>query len=232
MNDARCAEREHKRAIELWEAPGTAAALPVKGDNDAAGRERLTRALVAVGEAHFFMAELKRDELNKIRVPEYKGLPTKEAVTRFIETNVADWVKKKTALVEETEKAYAKIFDLKPTPPARWAVAAAARSAASWGKFTAEFRATPIPPKWKGEGKIAGSALTAPELRHFYYESLDKAAEPLKARAHAAFERCRDTSDRTQHRDDFSHNCVTWLEKVAGAPPATDQAFTRPPAPR
>jgi hypothetical protein len=224
MNDDRCAEREHNRAIELWEAPGTAAAL--QGGNDAAGRERLTRALSAVAEALFFVAEQKRAQLDNVRMPSYKGESTREGATRFVQTKVADWVKQKTALVEETEKAYARIFDLKPAPLARWVVDASARTAQLWGKFNAEFRAAPIPEAWRGRGKIAGS-LTAEELRHFYYESLDQAAEPLKARARAAYERCRDTADRTQHPSELSRSCVIWLEKTAGAPPANTESPPR-----
>jgi hypothetical protein len=230
MNDDRCAEREHNRAIELWEAPGTAAAL--QGGNDAAGRERLARALSAVGEARYFVAEQTRAGLDNVRMPSYKGESTMEGVTRFVQTKVADWVKKKTALVEETEKAYAKIFDLKPAPPVRWAVDASARSAHLWGRFNAELRAAPIPDAWRGKGKIAGSALTTEEMRHFYYESIDQAAEPLKTRARAAYDRCRDTADRTQHPTELSRGCVTWLEKTSGAPPANGESFTRPPAPR
>jgi hypothetical protein len=224
VNDAPCAEREHNRAIALWEAPGTAAAL--QGGNDAAGRERLTRALSAVGEALFFVAEKKRAQLDNLRMPSYKGESTKDGVTSFVQTNVADWVKKKTALVEETEKAYAKIFDLKPAPLARWAVDASARAAQIWGKFNAEVRAAPIPEAWRRGGKIAGS-LTTEELRNFYYGSLDQAAEPLKVRARAAYERCRDTADRTQHSNEYSRTCVAWLEKTAGAPAATTENFPR-----
>lgn len=213
MKDTSCADREHNRAISLWNAPGTAAAL--QGDTSPAGRERLTRALSAIGEALYYVAEQKRAELNKIYAPVYKGESTREGVTQFVQIKVADWVKQKTALVEETETAYAKIFDLKPSPLPRWSVAAAARSAVSWGRFAAELRAAPIPEEWKSEKKIAGSELTGAELRKFYYESLDRAAEPLKTRARTAFERCRDTSDQTQHRDEYSRTCVSWLEKTA-----------------
>lgn len=216
MGDIRCAEREHNRAVAIWESPGTAAAL--QGDTGASGRERLARALSAVGEALHSLAEQKHAALNKFYMPAYKGEATKEGITQFVQTKVTDWIKQKSALVEETEKAYAKIFDLKPAPPPRWAVAAAARSAFSWGRFSAELRAAPIPQEWKHQGKVAGSEFTGPEIRKFYYESLDQVAAPLKDRARAMFEQCRDTSDRTQHQDEFSRSCVAWLEKTAALP--------------
>jgi len=228
-NDAPCAEREHRKAIAIWEAPGTAAALAAQGGDKAEGRERLARALSAVGEALYYIAEKQRNELNRVRMPAYKGPSTREDVTRFIQTDVADWVKKKTALVEETEKAYAKIFDLKPAPPPRWAVAAASHSAFSWGKFMAEFRATPIPPAWTRQGTIAGSRLSIEELRHFYYESLDRAAEPLKARARGVYEKCRATADRTQHHDENARSCVVWLDKIADV--AQAEPSVSPPRP-
>jgi hypothetical protein len=219
-SDARCAEREHRRVIELWEAPGTAAALDMLGGDSAARRDRLARALSAAGEAFYFIAEQKRNRTHSVRMPEYKGESTKEAVTRFVQTEVAGWVKRKTPLLEEAESAYGKILELRPAPPPKWAVAAAARTGALWGRFSAEFRAAPIPEGWKGNGKR--------ELRDFYYQSLDEASEPQKTRAHAAYSRCRDTADRVQLHDENAQACVNWLDKMAGVP----EPQGAPPFPR
>lgn len=204
--EAPCAEKAFQRAIELWETPGAIDRLRATGSDDAARGEHMARALSAVGEALFTLAEQKRSELDKIRFPEYKGPDTKEDVFRFIETKVADWVNKKIPKVEEAERAYQRILDIAPEAPPRFAVAGSARMAQMWGKFTAEFRAAPIPAGWR--------ASRLEELRGAYYAKLDEASAPIKARATAKYESCRAVAVKMQHQDESSKACDMWLQKM------------------
>jgi hypothetical protein len=205
LNDARCAEKAFQKAVELWEMPGAADRLRATGSDDAKRAEHMARAFLGVGEALFSLAEQKRKELDAIRFPEYKGADSKEEVTRFADTKVAEWVTKKTAKVEEVERAYGRLLGVAPEPPPRFAVAGSARMAQLWGKFTAEFRAAPIPAGWKSN--------RFEELRQFYYAKMDAMSAPIKARAAEKYERCRALAVQAQQQDDYSRACEVWLQK-------------------
>jgi hypothetical protein len=87
-----------------------------------------------------------------------------------------------------------------------------------WSRFVAEFRTAPIPKEWKQNGPVPGVPdLTWEELRYRYYEELDKASEPQKQRAKAAYQRCLATSVKYQHFDEHSRACEVWLSKNYGA---------------
>ena len=60
-------------------------------------------------------------------MPVYKGAGTKESVLRFVATNIADFIKKKRLMLEDTEKEYQKILQIQPVPPPRWVIASASR---------------------------------------------------------------------------------------------------------
>lgn len=205
LNDTPCAEKAFRKAVELWEMPGVADRLRATGSDETKRAEHTARALLGVGEALFSLAEQKRNELDALRFPEYKGADTNEEVTRFAETKVAAWVTKKTAKVEEVERAYQRILDVAPEPPPRFAVAGAARMGQLWGKFTAEFRAAPVPAGWKSK--------RFEDLRRFYYAKMDSMSAPIEARAVEKFERCRALAAQVQQQDEFSRACQGWLEK-------------------
>jgi hypothetical protein len=205
LKDPACTEKAFTKAVELWEMPGAADRLRATGSDEAKRAEHTARALLGVGEALFGLAERKRREADAIRFPEYKGPDTKEDVQRFTDTKVAEWVTKKTAKTEEVERAYGRLLDVAPEPPPRYAVAGAARMGQLWGKFTAEFRAAPIPAGWKSN--------RFEELRHFYYSKLDAMSAPIKARAAERYERCRALAVQAQQQDDYARACEVWLQK-------------------
>ena len=78
-------------------------------EDDASKIRRLGKALTAVGEAYFFFAEEKRDDVEKIKFPEYKGPGAKEAVLKHIKAKVIDWIKKKRPAIEKAQAEYLKI---------------------------------------------------------------------------------------------------------------------------
>ena len=61
----------------------------------------LAKALTAVGEALFFFAEKKREKLEALKFPVYKGNGSKEDVMKHITTKVKPWMDKKTPLIKE-----------------------------------------------------------------------------------------------------------------------------------
>lgn len=208
------ATAEYGKVRGMWKDP----AAMVKKMQDQGGDDRkMAKMLTAVGEALFFFAEQKKKNVDQIRFPEYRGAGTREDVLKHINTKVADWIKKKKAAIEDTDKEYIKIIDIQPVPPPRWVIAAGSRVGQMWGKFVAEFRAAPIPKDWKGHGMVAGTDLSYDELRGEYYASLDGASEPQKQQAKAAYKKCLDYSVKYQFFDEYSRKCEEWLSKNYGA---------------
>jgi hypothetical protein len=169
-----------------------------------------------VGEALFFFAEQKRREVDRIRFPEYKGSGRRDDVLRHVKTKVADWIQKKRPAIEETEREYLKIKELRPAPP-MWVIASGARVGQMWGKFVAEFRAAPIPKEWTQNGPSNIEGLTWEEIRGEYYRAIDEASEPQRQRAKGAYQACLDYSVKFQHFDQNSRACEVWLSKNYGS---------------
>ena len=184
--------------------PPKAKIMSLPDEDDASKIRRLGKALTAVGEAYFFFAEEKRDDVEKIKFPDYKGAGSKEAVLKHIKGPVMDWIKKKRPAIEKAQDEYLKIVELQPTPPPRWVIAAGSQVGGLWGKFVKEFRAAPIPADIKKDI----------ELRNAYYGGLDEASEPDKLKAKAAFETCLKYSVTYQFFDEYSRKCEVWLSKT------------------
>jgi hypothetical protein len=210
LNDDKKAEPEYALVRDLWRDQ----AAGVKAIQDAGSDDRqLAKALTAVGEARFFFAERARREVEKIRFPEFKGKADRATIAEWTRTKVAAWSKNKQAAIQAAEKGYLAVLEIQPMAPPRWVIASASRAGQMWGKFTAEFRAAPIPREWKGRGTLPGTTLTAPEVRALYYQALDEGAQPMKAQAKAAFKTCVDYSVKYQYADEFSRQCHEWLNK-------------------
>jgi hypothetical protein len=202
-NKGAVASREYAAVRKLWEDPKAAVASieGIEGEDAGAKQRRLGRALEAVGEAYFFFAEEKKAKVDKVPFPEYKGVGTKEAVIKHIQTKVKDWIGKKRPLIDEASAEYKKIVDLQPVPPPKWVIAAGSRVGDMWGRFVKEFRAAPIPDGIKKDY----------ELRTAYYGSLDEASEPQKQQAKSAYNICLGYSVKYQYFDEFSRTCEVWL---------------------
>lgn len=203
QNKGAVAVKEYGVVTKLWADPGKAAAeiQNIPGEDATAKTRRLGRALEAVGESLFYFAELKREKVDKVKFPEYRGPGSKEDVLKHIQGKVKDWIGKKRPLIEEATAEYKKIVDLQPVPPPRWVIAAGSRVGDMWGTFVKEFRAAPIPDNIKKDY----------ELRTAYYGALDDASEPQKQQAKGAFEICLGYSVKYQYFDEFSRRCEEWL---------------------
>jgi len=211
--DQKAADKAYGKVLEAWKDPEAAKkALDSAGGDDAARKQRLQRAELAVGEALFFNAEKKGKEAESVKYPAYKGSATREKVLEHINTKVAPWIKERKKKVEEAEQEYAKILQLSPPPP-RWVVASSARIGMMWGKFVAEFRAAPIPKEWTGTGNIPGTEVSREDLRKEYYEKLDEASEPQKQHARDLFLKCQSEATKYGYDDEYARHCSTWLEK-------------------
>ncbi|MFT3775699.1 MAG: hypothetical protein QM820_60910 [Minicystis sp.] len=212
------AAAEYAKARSLYKDPAAIQAkLAAAGEDEAQTNRRLAKLLTAVGEAIFFSAEQKRKAVDNIHFPEYKGSGLRADVEAHIKTKVADWMKKKRPAIEEAEREYLKVVELKPAPPPRWVIAAGARVGQMWGKFVAEFRAAPIPKEWKKSGPSPYGDLTWEEIRLAYIGGIDEASEPDRKRAKAAYQTCLEYSSKYQYFDEYSRTCEVWLSKNYGA---------------
>lgn len=207
--DDKGAASEYEVVRGLWkDAEAATRAVQQSGDD-----RRLGAALTAVGEAVFFAAEQESKKVDAIRLPEYKGKGDREEVLKWVNTKVVAWVKAKRPAIEAAEREYQKVLQIQPMPPPRWVTAAAARVGVMWAKFVAEFRTTPVPREWKGNGTVPGTTITYKELRQTYYQTIDDAAEPMKQRAKAAFKVCVNYSVKYQYADEHTERCHQWLSR-------------------
>jgi tetratricopeptide (TPR) repeat protein len=208
------AKGEYDKVRGYWKNPtDQVKKLNALGGDEGTQLRRLGKVLTAVGEAYFFSAEEKKEAVDKIQFPVYKGSGDKAEVLTFVKTKVADWIGKKKPAIADAEKEYLKILDLQPVPPPVWVIAAGSRVGQMKGKFVAEFRAAPIPSDWKQNGPSPYGDLSWEEIRGTYYDSLDQASEPIKQEAKAAYKTCLDLSVKHQYFDEFSRTCERWLSK-------------------
>lgn len=220
LKDTKCAAEQSKRVSALWKDPeGAAKALDALGGDDKAKAARLQRAVSAAGEALFLAAEEKKAAADRERFPAYQGPADKKSVLKHIQTKVGPWVMARRRAIEEAERAYLAVKQLQPFPPPAWVVASAARVGQMWGKFTAEFRAAPMPQDWKGTGVIPGTTVTREEVRSEYYARLDEASAPQMEAARAAFKTCQTFATKYSIEDEYSKSCARWLEKNPERPP-------------
>jgi hypothetical protein len=187
------------------------------GNSKTMRKQRLRRALLAVGEAYYSAAEQKRKAANALAAPSYSGPWSKENVDKYVAEQLGQWSKERKRLMDEAEADYAKINDVKPAPPPRWVVSASARVGQLRARFVAEFRTAPIPQEWaKNSGPVpGGNGITYEEIRKSYYEAIDSAAAPERARARKANEKCQSDSAKFNYADALSKTCTTWLEKTS-----------------
>jgi tetratricopeptide (TPR) repeat protein len=200
LNKAPAAQSEYAKVVATWKDPQRASESIIKAGGDA-GPRNLAHALDAVGQAMFYFAEKKREKLDAIKFPEYKGKGETADVLKHVNTKVKAWITKKQPLAAETELEYKKIVDLLPVPSPQWVIAAGSRVGNMWGQFVNEFRAAPIPTTMKKDIMLSQA----------YYASLDEASEPIKLRAKGAFSTCLDYSVKFQYFDDYSRSCEKWL---------------------
>jgi len=162
----------------------------------------------------FGVEEQRRERVDALAFPVYRGPGTRADVERFLDRTMKPWVTRKRAAIEAVDQEYRKIAELQPAPPPRWVIAAASRAGLMWGHFVDDFRRAPYPRDWDRQGFVpnTGDTLTWNELKANYIESLAKASEPIKRdKARPALERCLGDSVKYQYFDAFTRSCEQWL---------------------
>jgi hypothetical protein len=113
-------------------------------------------------------------------------------------------------------------IDLQHTPPPpspRWAIAAAARMALSWGAFVSTVRGLPIPREQRAHGRAPGAGDPRwEELRAtFVCGFTEPPDERLKQRAKHACETALGLALAHHIADEHTRACEAWLSKNYGA---------------
>ncbi len=225
------AEAEYRQVLALWKEPDKViAAIEKDGGGSSSGR-RLGRALEAVGEAMFTLAEAKREKAEALVFPKYTGKGDGPAVEAYNNKTLQPWFLKKKAAIEEAKAAYSAILELKPTPPPVWVIASGARIGRLWGDFVDQLKGAPVPDSLK----------QFPDLFDVYTDNLARALAPLTLEARGAFETCLNLSVKHQYFDDYSRTCEIWLAKntadytvvdeFRGAPGRVNSALKEHPYP-
>ncbi|HTJ82598.1 MAG TPA: hypothetical protein VL400_12835, partial [Polyangiaceae bacterium] len=139
--DPKCAEAAYGAVLEAWHGAETVRSLEAASGDEATRKQRLQRALLAVGEALYYAAEQKRRDVDRVAAPGYDGPADPASIESYLRDRVGPWVDAKQRLIAGAEGSYAAIGELEPAAPPRWVAAAAARTALMWGRFHAQFRA-------------------------------------------------------------------------------------------
>lgn len=196
--DRKGAEREFERAIALWAEPTRAVERITGGAQPTQETApRLAQALEAVGEALFFRAEQKRRVADGLAPVALRGARTQEAVSRYMKSQVVPWFERRRAAIGQTEEAYRAILELRPLPPPRWVVAAAAQRGVMLEAFAAALERLPVPNEIRQN----------PELLSMYRQALDDVLAPQRAAAQAAYRACAELAQKFAIESEYGRRC-------------------------
>jgi hypothetical protein len=166
----------------------------------------------AAGRAAFEAAERVRATADQAAPPVYRGSGKRDEVLTFVSAVYAPWFTARQAALEDVEKAYAKVLEVKPDPSPRWAVASGERVGSLWSGLADDFRSMPVPEEWQGNGVVPGThGTTYDDLRREYLDKLSLAGGPLLERARTAYQRCSETARRSHVADEHARACDAWL---------------------
>lgn len=202
------AAREYEAIVAEWgdgEAAAKNLAHAYPREDEGARLRRLARALVTVGEATYQAAEEARAaDVDSLPPPVYAGPLRPTAIRAHLDTRVRDWATKKRLAIEKTEELYKRVLLVRPVPPPRWVVDAAARVAGMWGAFGVELRRV-VP-------EAAMHLTTADGVA--FIQLVYAVADPIYGRARPAYRTCAQLSTKYAFVDELSRGCDAWLVKM------------------
>lgn len=210
LKRAKDADQRYRGVLSSW--PKVMPALVAEGLETPDKRQRMARALAAVGEATLHFGDRARSEADKIAFPTYRGLGDQASVRKHAETKIAEWIKKKGAAIDSAEKAYQQIVAIEPLAPPAQTVAAALRIAEMRAAFVADVHKAPMPRTWIGPEPVVGE-VTGDEMRGLYEKALIDALEPHRAAIRVAYQGCARTAERYALKTKEAELCRKWVEE-------------------
>jgi hypothetical protein len=193
----------------------------------------------AAGEARMYFAEGKALAVERIALPPYPGVSSREAVIAYVNKVAAPWLARRMSALAEAERAYGRVLGVELPPPprfgggdpdalmmleqlapggsadrysARLRIAALARVGSMWADTLRLLRSVPLPKQTAQEAARGFEA-----LRAMYYQMLDSGQDPLRRRAEGAFRECLRLSSLHRIVDEHTRVCEAWLVEHARA---------------
>ncbi len=163
---------------------------------------RLGRALMALGEARFFLADRTREEASALRLPLFRGKGT-PARDRYLKRELAPILQKKMSALTKAESAYQSVLEIEPASPPRWVVESAGQVALMWIDAIEEL------------DKVSRSLEPTIDkaLREAYEGAVDSMASPLKQKARGACLAYQRFAVKFQFSTAHAARCDAWLAR-------------------
>ncbi len=200
------ASRSFRRALLEWRrGRGDEVALAIDPEGDGSGAD-FARALDAVAEAGYHLAELRYEHFHEIDAPGYAGDGTPVDVQRWVARRLRPWVVQKARALASAEAAYVRVAELGST---RFRVAAEARTGEMYHEMMESFRRAPLPEvrvETERETLVARADWRAAPI------------ERLRGGARDAFRRCLDAAIRSRQFGRDASLCAIELDRVAAEP--------------
>ena len=186
-------------------------AYPAEGDGQ--HMRRLAKTLTAAGDAMVMLADRNRiARLAPLRPPVFAGPKTVVAINQHLSTKAAEWMVKRRTAIEEIERQYVAVLELRPVPPPKAVIASAAAVGKMWADYADDLsRMVPL-----DAYPTRRTAQTPPTLptRAEAKAALDEIRNPILQRmAIPALKKCVDLSVKYQYTDDQSRSCEQLLVK-------------------
>ncbi len=240
LNKAAEAELLYARLVNDWQNPqAQLRKLRAAGASPAVFARRLGRVLIAVAEAQHFFAEQKRAALAKNKLLPYKGPGNIKAFRKYLTTTLAPWQSAQLKALRVAQAEYAKIMALRPQPPPKAVVLAAAAVADMWASYAATVRAAAgtMPAAAPASSRVARQKQYAKRL-----ELLESASGQPTLLAKQANIRCLAYSARYQAVVGAAARCEAWLsanypreytkvDEIMPMPSRVNSALFEPAAP-
>jgi hypothetical protein len=152
---------------------------------------------VAVAEALFSVAEFERKRNPVVAMPRFPR--NTESVDEYRE-KLGRFMTSNAARVLELRKAYGKVAELQPMPPAQWLIAATSRIGDLWAEQVEHvFIAAP------------SDVVADPEFVATRERLVQRGAAQCLIMARDAFERCIAYSVKYLHSNPWTRHCEEWL---------------------
>lgn len=173
------------------------------GEDQPRRDRRLAHVLNAEGEALFFTADARRGaEVAPLAAPLHKRGESAAALSAWATKDLRPWADKRQRAIELVEQDFVKILELKPVPPPKWVVAAAAAVGVMWGDFADDLR----------KRSLVGPLPRDPALRAAYESAVQGLADPIvRQRALPAMKKCVDLAAKLMIVDERVKSCEAWL---------------------
>ncbi len=215
MGEPELALRGYRKVLAKWQPPARLAATLRRAD-PATGDARVTRAMDAFGEALFFLAERKREQVESVELPTREGSDSPADVEKFVGKQLKRWVEMRERRILAAAREYQRIDDIKPETPARWVVASHARQATMYAQTLQLLRELAAPDAWQEEGASPhvgadGQPLDWASVRAARQTQLAALQQPLFDKAEQAYQRCVDTAAAANVDDVVAKSCRSWL---------------------